>query len=337
MDAIVAALARFPVARVAHAPTPLELLPRLSERLGLELWVKRDDLTGMAFGGNKARQLEWYFGEAQAMDADCVLLTSAVQSNYMRMTAAIARRFGMEPFLQLEERAPIVDALYRKNGNVLLDRLVGAQFSSYPVGDDEAGADAAVLERAAALREEGRTPYVIPLAASAPPLGGLGYVEAALEIVGRAPAFDEIVISSGSALTHSGLLVGLRAAGDDTPVLGACVRRDATAQTGRVRQRSADLEDLMGLPHQVDVADVRLDDAALAPGYGQLNPATQAAIRLTAEMEGLFLDPVYTGKAMATLIANRARYAGKRVLFWHTGGQPALFAYGERLFEPTSA
>jgi len=322
-------LAGFPRAQAAHTPTPLEPLARLGAAHGIDLWVKRDDLTGVAFGGNKARQLEYYFGEALAAGADCVLLTSAVQSNFMRMTAAFARRFGLEPYLQLEERVADAGALYHENGNLLLDRILGAELSSYPEGEDEAGADAAVAARAEALKRSGRKPYVIPLAASSKPLGALGYVDAAIELAESGPlAFDEIVVASGSALTHAGLLTGLRALGLETPVLGACVRRGAEAQSQRVLQRCRDLEALLGLPASVAPEDVRLDDRALAPGYGRLNAATRAAILDTARQEGLFLDPVYTGKAMATLLANAERLRGKRALLWHTGGQPALFAYG---------
>lgn len=336
VDAVRAALARFPRVRVGHLPTPVEPLPRLGAAHGLDLWVKRDDCTGFAFGGNKVRQLEFYLGAARDADADTILITSAVQSNFMRTAAAMARRFGMDAVLQLEDRVPDVDDLYRRNGNVLLDRLVGASFESYPEGEDEAGADAAVEATAARLRAEGRRPYVIPLGAGHAPLGALGYVDAALELADQAETvgpIGEIVVGSGSALTHAGILVGLRAIGLATPVLGVCVRRDAAAQGARVASRAAALENLLGLPHRVETGDVRMHDGALAPGYGRLNPATRAAIRETAESEGLFLDPVYTGKVMAGLFqrADAGLTADGKVVFWHTGGQPALFAYGDRL------
>lgn len=333
-DALAAALARFPRVQVAHAPTPVEAAPRLSAKLGLELAIKRDDCTGLAFGGNKVRQLEFYIGAAVAEDADVVLITSAVQSNFMRTAAAMARRFGMDASLQLEERVPDVSDLYRENGNVLLDRLLGAAFESYPEGEDEAGADAAVEASAERLRQAGRRPYVIPLGAGHAPTGALGYVDAALELAGQLDdvgPIDEIFVGSGSALTHAGLLVGLRALDLDIAVQGVCVRRDAGAQAERVAARAAALEEMLGLPRKVGPSDIRLYDGALAPGYGQLNPGTVAAIRRTAELEGLFLDPVYTGKVMAGLFDLAGGLAGKRVLFWHTGGQPALFAYGDQL------
>jgi len=340
--AVRAALARFDRVHVGHLPTPIDALPRLGAEHGVDLSVKRDDCTGFAFGGNKVRQLEFYIGAAVAAGADTVLLTSAIQSNFMRTTAAMAARFGMTTQLQLEERVPDVDELYRANGNVLLDRLIGATFSSFPEGEDEAGADAAVNTRAAELKAAGAKPYVIPLAAGHPPTGALGYVDAAAELVDQMDAtrsrFDAIVVASGSALTHSGLLVGLRALGCDIPVLGVAVRRDAASQAMRVARRAADLEDLLGWPRRVTADDVRLYDGTLAPGYGRLNGPARRAIQDAARLEGLFLDPVYTGKAMAGLFeaAGKGAISG-RLLFWHTGGQPALFAYGDKLFEAKDA
>lgn len=313
-------------------------MPRLGGAYGLNLFVKRDDCTGVGFGGNKVRQLEYYVGAALAQGADTLLITSAIQSNFVRTAAAMGRRFGLDCHIQLEDRVPGVSDLYRTNGNVLLDGLLGATLHSYPDGEDEAGADAAVLKLAEELRRKGKHPYVIPLAADHPPLGALGYIAAALELAGsntgsNVEPFDDIIVGSGSALTHAGLLFGLRALGISTPVYGICVRRDAASQSARVAQRMADLAALTGLDVTVSPRDVRLFDGVLAPGYGQLNARTTAAIRQTAELEGLFLDPVYTGKAMAGLIAlaGKAQLGGKRVLFWHTGGAPALFAYADQL------
>lgn len=181
---------------------------------------------------------------------------------------------------------------------------------------------------------EGKTPYVIPLGANSAPIGALGYVAATLELAeADLPPFDDIIVSSGNALTYTGLLLGLRAVSDKTPVYGVCVRRDATAQTARVATRTADLAALMNLDVDVPATDVRLFDGVLASGYGQLNQAVRQAIQQTAELEGLLLDPVYTGKSMAgaLALAKARRLAGKRVLFWHTGGTPALFAYADQL------
>lgn len=329
-------LARFARVEVAHVPTPLEALGNLGGDLGLSLSVKRDDCTGFALGGNKVRQLEYYIGAARAEGADTVLITGAVQSNFVRTAAAMARRFDMECHIQLEERVAGAGDLYRTNGNVLLDRLLGASIRTFPVGEDPAGADKALYELADELRGAGRRPYVITLGTDHPPLGALGYVRAALEFAEQcdgAPPFDEIIVGSGSASTHAGLLFGLRALGIETPVTGICVRRNAALQKPRVEGRVRDIDDLLGTSGTVAAEDVRVFDGSLAPGYGKLNEATAAAIRQTAGREGLFLDPTYTGKVMAGLmmLAERGQLAGERVLFWHTGGQPGLFAYADQL------
>ena len=332
-------LERFPRAEIGHLPTPLEAMPNLGQDLGLSLFVKRDDCTGIAFGGNKVRQLEYYLGAAQTVNANVLLITGAVQSNFVRTAAAMGRRLGMECHIQLEERVPGISALHRRNGNVLLDKLLGATLHSYPEGEDEAGADAEVGRIADRLRESGQTPFVIPLGANSKPLGALGYVGAAIEVLPQIHAvggIDEIVVASGSALTHAGLLLGLRLMGDKTTVRGVCVRRDAMQQTARVLQRVAATADLLGVDSQiVTPQDVHLTDAALGPGYGQITVHTRDAILRTARAEGLFLDPVYTGKAMAALIARAQenKFAGNRVLFWHTGGQPALFGYADQLHQ----
>ena len=340
------ALAGFARVAVAHTPTPLEPLANLGGDLGLSLTVKRDDCTGLGFGGNKVRQLEFYFGAALAEDADTILITGAVQSNFVRTAAAMARRFDMDCHIQLEERVPDVGALYRDNGNVLLDRLLGATLHHFPEGENEAGADAAVAAIAEDLRAAGRRPYVIPLGAGHPPLGALGYVAAAMELAqqweeqfedqpGQSGLPDEILVASGSSATHAGLLFGLRALGLEIPVRGICVRRPAAAQHPRVLQRCADIGRLLDLPLDITESDVRVFDDVLAPGYGRLNAATLAAIRRTAEREGLFLDPAYTGKVMAGLIslAEAGALAGRNIVFIHTGGTPALFAYADQLLD----
>jgi D-cysteine desulfhydrase family pyridoxal phosphate-dependent enzyme len=336
-DLPLTALERFPRAAIGHLPTPLEAMPNLGRELGLSLFVKRDDCTGIAFGGNKVRQLEYYLGAAQSANANVLLITGAVQSNFVRTAAAMGCRLRMGCHIQLEERVPNISALHRTNGNVLLNRLLGATLHSYPEGEDEAGADAEIERIADKLRDNGQTPYVIPLGGDSKPLGALGYVRAALEVLPQIQAvggIDEIVVASGSALTHAGLLLGLRLAGDKTSVRGVCVRRNATQQTARVLQRVAATAALLGMDGRVVAPeDVRVTDAALGPGYGQLATDTRAAIVRTARAEGLFLDPVYTGKVMAGLIAlaQADEFSGGRVLFWHTGGQPALFGYADQL------
>jgi len=329
-------LERFPRAVAAHVPTPVEPLANLSAKLGVSLSVKRDDCTGFAFGGNKVRQLEYYIGEARQQGADTILITGAIQSNFVRTAAAMASRFGMASHVQLEERVSGASDLYRKNGNVLLDRLLGATISTFPVGEDEAAADRALYDRAEELKTQGKVPYVITLGTDHPPLGALGYVRAAMELIEQTDSledFDEIIVGSGSASTHSGLLFGLRAMGNQTPVQGICVRRAASLQKPRVEGRVRDIDALLGMEDTVRDDDVRLFDGSLAPGYGKLNDMTHRAIREAAQCEGMFVDPTYTGKVLAGLmmLAESGSLSGKRVLFWHTGGQPGLFAYADQL------
>ena len=330
---------RFPRIRLGHSPTPLDAAPNLGTALGIELWVKRDDCTGLALGGNKVRQLEFYLGEARARGADTGLITGAVQSNFVRLAAAGARQLGMDIHIQLEERVDDADALYRASGNVLLDRLLGATLHSFPAGEDEQAADAALERLACSLAGSGRKPYVIHLGVDHPPLGGLGYVLAANEVMEQARArglgFDAVVCASGSALTHAGTLVGMRAIGETVPVHGICVRRDASLQRPRVAKRAAELSAMIGRADiAFDEGDIDASDAVHPPGYGKLNEPIREAISMAARLEGLLLDPVYTGKAMAGLVAHVRSgriAAGSRVLFLHTGGLPGIFAYGDRL------
>lgn len=332
-------IAKFPRASLMTAATPVEPLRRVSRELGIEVMIKRDDLTGLGFGGNKIRQLEFYFGAALAQGADTVLITGAVQSNYVRAAAAAAAKLGLEAVVQLEERVPGMESTYYSSGNVLLDDLLGARRISFPEGENEAGADQSLRGQAEMLREAGRRPYVIPLSAGNPPLGALGYMLAAREIVEQDIEFDCAVIGSGSGLTHVGLLAGLRALGNQAPVHGACVRRAAQAQRKRLEMVSADLASLLGGAQFIKGDDLLTWDMALEPGYGQLGPAALEAITMMARYEGLFLDPVYTAKSFAVLVALARAGSiprGSRVLFVHTGGLPALFAY-EPLLRPAQA
>ena len=281
-----AGIARFPRVRLGHAPTPLDAAPNLGAALGVKLWIKRDDCTGLAFGGNKVRQLEFELGEAQARGADTVLVTGAVQSNLVRLTASGARRLGMEAHVQLEDRVEGDGELYRTSGNLLLNRMLGATLHAFPVGEDEAAADAALERLAEKLAAEGRRPYVIHSAPGHPPLGGLGYVVAAGEVMEQARArgigFDAVVCASGSALTHAGTLVGMRALGERAPVYGICVRREARAQGARVAKLAAELAAMIGRPPAFEAADVEVDDGVLPPGYGRLNDAVREAMAMAA-------------------------------------------------------
>jgi len=322
-----------PRAPLSHAPTPIEEMPNLSACFGTaDLFIKRDDCTGLAMGGNKARQLEFYLGQAKAQTADTIVITGAVQSNFTRMAAAAARKNGMDIHIQLEARIPNKSPIYQNSGNLLLSRIMGATLHSYPRGEDEVGADLELEKIAAKLRGNGKNPYVIHLGMDHPPFGALGYVVAAHEInqqiVESGQGYDEIIIASGSGATHAGLLFGLRALGNSTPVKGICVRRSIAQQAPRIIQLCQRIADLLKMDNPVRDSDIDVNDDVLAPGYGLMNDAVSQAVSLTAKKEGIVVDPVYTGKTMAGFL-NRARQAakGQKLLFIHTGGQPAVFGY----------
>lgn len=325
-----------PRVELVTGATPLERLNGLSTDLGIELFVKRDDLAGTTLGGNKSRQLEYYLGAAQAAEADTVLITGAVQSNFVRTAAASAAKLGMRAIVQLEARVPREDAAYMRSGNVLLNEMLGAEILTYPEGEDEAGADAALRARAEVERGKGHRPFVIPLALGNPPLGALGYVRAAREILAQDKSFDFVVVGSGSGLTHAGLLMGLHLEGQNTQVIGSCVRRESGMQAARIRTVLDDLSRLMGV-EQVPDSKINIWDGALAPGYGQLGPFAREAISLMAQREGLMLDPVYTAKVFAAvpaMVETGEIPLGARVLFVHTGGLASLFVYQEELGVP---
>ncbi len=318
--------------------TAIEPLSRLGNELGISLSVKRDDTLPLAMGGNKQRQLEYYFGPAEQAGADTVLITGAVQSNFVRLCAAAARKIGWNPVIQLEDRVPDTDETQRNSGNVFLDRLLGAETHYFPEGENEAAADANLDTIAERLAAEGCKPYVIHLGTDHPPLGGLGYALCAVETylqckeAGTLP--DCVVIPSGSGLTHGGFLAGARAIGWEVPIHGICVRRGADQQHPRIVQRSGEIASMLGHGELITEEDVIVDDTVLHPGYGQLNDEVVEALRLSAETEALLLDPVYTGRAMAGLISLVRRgeiKSGQSVLFVHTGGLPGLFAYEEKL------
>jgi len=334
---MIGCLHNLPRVSLGHSPTPIDEMLNLSRELSkdeveLRLLIKRDDCTGLAFGGNKVRQLEFYLGEAVANGADTILITGAVQSNFVRLAAAAARNTGMECHIQLEERVNNPSLLYRSSGNVLVDKLLGATLHSFPEGEEEQGADRNLEEIAQTLRAEGKNPYIIHLGAGHPPLGALGYVVAAQEIMTQAAksnvTIDEIVVASGSGATHAGLLFGLRALGSFIPVKGICVRRTKDLQHQRIVNHCQAIANLLQMSNPVRNDDVEISDDQLAPGYGQLNDAIFEAMQMAAHHEGLILDPVYTGRSMAGFI-QRAREADqqKTLLFIHTGGQPAIFAY----------
>lgn len=318
--------------------TPIEKLTRISATLGIDLYAKRDDSLTLGMGGNKIRQLEFYLGPAMDMAADTVLITGAVQSNFVRSCAAAARKLGLRPVVQLERRVAKDDLLYNTSGNVLINHLFGAEIHYFPEGENEAAADANLDTIAETLKQKGENPYVIHLGVDHAPLGGLGYALAAAETflqfqnIGEMP--DHIIIPSGSGLTHAGFLCGARAIGWDIRVHGICVRRSADQQHKRVARRASEIDSLLGKTDTTKPDDILVTDAMLAPGYGQMNAYVSEAITMGAHSEGLLLDPVYSGRAFAGLIdlvRTKVIGAGNKVAFIHTGGLPALFAYQNEL------
>lgn len=322
-------LARFPRVRLAHLPTPLEPLPRLSEALGVDLWIKRDDCTGLAGGGNKTRKLEFLLGAAFAADADTLVTQGAVQSNHVRQTAAAAAAHGLACEIILEERTGSKAADYVGNGNVLLDKLLGARLRTVPGGTDMA----AELEKTAEeVRGRGGRPYVIPGGGSNP-IGALGYADCAREIVVQADELDlkidRIVTATGSAGTHAGLVAGLAVMGADVPVLGVGVRAPKDRQETNVLKLAEETAALLGQAGRVTREMVVADCDYVGEGYGLIDQGVIDALTLAARTDGIVLDPVYSGKAMKGLIAlaRAGRFQGETVVFLHTGGAQGLFGY----------
>lgn len=316
---------------IVTEPTPLVRLNRLSDHLKVDLWIKRDDVAGPSFGGNKSRQLEYYFGAALAAKADTVLITGAVQSNFVRLAAAIAAQLGIEAVLQLEHRVDTASEFYKTSGNVLLSQMLGARIIYYPLGEDESGADEALYDEARKLKKQGKRPYVIPLGMNKPPLGALGYVNCAIEIteqVGK-NKFDEVVIGSGSGASHIGMTAGIKHFSPNTKVIGSCVRREKTLQKKRLEALTPLFNTMIGT-NVLEPSDLYLWDGALAPGYGEMGQHAAQAMKTLARFEGQIVDPVYTAKVFAC-ITERCRAGiivqGQKVLFIHSGGLGALFAY----------
>ncbi|WP_019339404.1 D-cysteine desulfhydrase [Stutzerimonas stutzeri] len=323
------ALARFPRLELIPTATPLEHLPRLSRHLGRDIWIKRDDLTSLALGGNKARKLEYLGADALAKNAEVLVTAGAIQSNHVRQTAALAARLGLGCLALLENPLGTAEGNYLSNGNRLLLDLFSCEIDAVANLDN---ADELLQTAAERLRSAGRKPYVVPIGGSNA-LGALGYVRAGLELAeqmySNGENFDAVLLASGSAGTHSGLALALEYTRPASRVIGVTVSRPDAAQRPKVQgllQRTAELLGV-DVPTQLQI---ELWDQYFGPRYGEPNAGTLAAIRLLAEQEGLLLDPVYTGKAFAGLLDGIARgaFPGRGpLLFLHTGGAPALFAY----------
>ena len=329
-------LAKFPRRRYTLGRTPLEPLSKLSTKLGgPNLFIKRDDLLGLAGGGNKTRKLEFVVAEALEQGADTLITCGAVQSNHCRLTLAAAVKEGIKCRLVLEERVP---GSYNPDagGNNFLFKLLGVEsIKVVPGGSDMMAEMQAVADAATA---EGRKPYVIPGGASNP-RGALGYVACAEEILAQSfdegVRIDQVVCASGSAGTHAGLVVGFYGNNSGIPVTGINVSRKKDVQEELVHNLARKTAELIGFPTDIPREAVTCFEEYVGPGYSLSTKEMVEAVKLMAQTEGIVLDPVYTGKAMAGLIdLARKGYFKKEenVLFVHTGGSPGLYAY-QRYFE----
>ncbi|HCJ3696649.1 TPA: D-cysteine desulfhydrase [Klebsiella pneumoniae] len=323
-------LTRFPRLELIGAPTPLEYLPRLSDHLGREIFIKRDDTTPLAMGGNKLRKLEFLAADALREGADTLITAGAIQSNHVRQTAAVAAKLGLHCVALLENPIGTRAENYLSNGNRLLLDLFNTQVEMCDALTDPA---AQLDELATRIEAQGYRPYVIPVGGSNA-LGALGYVESAQEISQQcedAVAISSVVVASGSAGTHAGLAVGLEQLMPQAELIGVTVSRSVADQLPKVVALQQAVANSLELQAK---AEIILWDDYFAPGYGTPNEDGMAAVKLLAQLEGILLDPVYTGKAMAGLIdgITQKRFKDEGpILFVHTGGAPALFAYHPHL------
>jgi L-cysteate sulfo-lyase len=327
-------LDNLPRVQLAHLPTPIDPLPNLTAYLGgPELFIKRDDQTGLATGGNKARKLEYLMAQALSAEADTVITAGSTQSNHARQTAAAAARCGLECHLVLY--APDGIPPHQSNGNLLLSDLLGAIIHWTPERAPYADGIAQVEDE---LLDAGRRPYVIPYGGSNAH-GLLGYVAAMREFRAQARGmdpFDTHVFASSSGGTQAGMILGayLAEIAPTSRFLGISVDSSAAELAARVSGLANSAAELLDLDWQLDPAVVLIDDDYIGAGYAVVGDQEREAIRLLARHEGILLDPVYTGRAFAGLIdlIRRGEFTtGQRVLFWHTGGTAALFAFGEDL------
>ena len=324
-------LARFPRIRFFPGPTPLEPLDNLSRELGgPRIWIKRDDCTVLATGGNKVRKLEFLAGEAKALGCDHLITQGAVQSNHVRQTAAAAARLGMTSSALLEHRIETNDADYLGSGNVLLDQMFGGALEYRPGGTDMNAELEAAAEK---LRAAGKKPYVIPGGGSNR-VGALGYVGCAQELMQQADEMglhiDRLVTATGSAGTHAGLVVGMEGMNANVPVLGIGVRAPKDRQETNVHNLAQATAEYLGMKGGIARAAVVANCDYIGGGYGIPTDAMLEALQMLARLEGILLDPVYSGKAMSgliDLIRKKQIPATENVVFLHTGGAVGLYGY----------
>ncbi len=330
----------FPRENLIHLPTPLQKLGNLSQELaGPEIYIKRDDLTGLAFGGNKSRKLEFIIPDVLSKKADAIITWASVQSNWCLQTSAAARKFGLKPILILFKKYDLPEEY---DGNLLLDYILDADviIKEAEKGKTLKKEDIQVIVEKVEneVREWGLTPYVAPLGGSMvggsmeKPLGAISYVNAFVELLEQAGKlrldFNYVLHSSGSGGTQSGLAVGAKALREDTKVLGISVSEDKETYGQDVLTIAQDTAKALNLDFAVEKEDIIIFDEYIKEGYGILNKEVSEALRFVAVKEGIFLDPVYTGKAMAALIDLVKKGFFKKedkIVFFHTGGTPALF------------
>ncbi len=322
-----------PRRELAVLPTPVHPLPNLSRALGgPELWIKRDDLTGLALGGNKTRKLERLLAEAQAQECQTLITRGAVQSNHCRQTAAAAAAFGFDCVLVLGGEPPA-----ESRANLFLDQLFGAELV-WTEGEDP---DQVLRQVSVTAQEQGRRPYLIPYGGSSP-LGAAAYADALEELLGQGPSADLIIFATSSGGTQAGLLAGAQLTGFEGRVYGISVDPTAEELSPMVLRLANQTLELLGAATTVQPGAVHVDDRFLGAGYAVMGDPEREAILAFAGREGILLDPVYTGRAaagMLSMIRHGEIDREARVLFWHTGGTPALFAYEEALLgrRPRSA
>ena len=308
-----------PRLRLGTLPTPVEPLPRLSARLGCQLFVKRDDMTGIAFGGNKVRKLEFVLADAVAHGAKTIITVGAAQSNHCRITAALSAKLGLHCILVLSGSPP-----ENPNGNLLLDYLLGTEI----VWSTREQRDEMLKQTFDEAWVAGKRPFLIPLGASTP-VGTLGYLEGFREFIQQGVEVDWIVVASSSAGTQAGLVLGAIQAGWNGRILGISIDHKASVLQDMVAELAMETADRVRQKVRISRDMIRVSADYLGDGYGFMGQSEKDAIQLFAREEGLFLDPVYTGRAaagMLDLAANGFFKPHERILFWHTGGTPALFA-----------
>lgn len=337
----------FPRCRLCHLPTPFERMANLSRELGgVNLFIKRDDQTGLAFGGNKSRKLDFVMADVLKQKADSVITWGGMQSNWCRQTAAAARRLGVRPILILFKRAGLP---VECDGNLLLDSILGADIRTIELAQGQSFMEIRAVEEILNTiveeeRRAGRNPYIAPIGGTFlegsmnQPLGAISYVSALIELAEQAEAqdvrIDYVVHATGSGSTQAGLIVGAKLLSPHMKIIGISVCEDLKTITRFVQTIAHHTFEAFNLETELNGTDIRIFEEFLGGGYGLLDQETTRALRLMAESEGILLDPVYTGKAMAGLIAlTKQGYfeKGANTVFLHTGGAPALFPYREKI------